>query len=80
MPSSKVISFCGRQLVESRAEGEDSAAFNLQFIYLDSDICVCMIGGNKDNLQVYTKNQDWIESRKQRVSAIPFMPHILIFM
>jgi len=66
VPSSKVISLCGRHLVKSRAEAEDSTILTLQFIYLDSDICVCMTGGNKDNLQVYTKNEDWIESRKQR--------------
>jgi hypothetical protein len=69
VPSSKNISFCGRHIYESIAEVADSIALNLQFIYLDSDICVSMTGGDKDNLQVYTKNEDWIESRKQRVSV-----------
>ena len=50
------------------ADENDSLTKELSLIYLDSDICVSMTGGDKDNLQVYTKNQEWIESRMTRVS------------
>ena len=39
----------------------------LQFIYLDSDLCITMIGGDNGILNVYTKNAEWRESRKNDV-------------
>ena len=53
-----------------RADISDAIPLTLQFIYLDVDICVSMSGDNKNNLQVYTKNEEWIKSRKQNVSVI----------
>jgi hypothetical protein len=51
------------------ADENDSFTKDLSLIYLDSDICVSMTGNDKDNLQVYTKNKVWIESRTEKVSA-----------
>ena len=68
IPSSKIIYFCGKQIMNKMADENDSLTKELSLIYLDSDICVSMTGGDKDNLQVYTKNQEWIESRMTRVS------------
>ena len=68
IPSSKVIYFMGNQVSTTMADEDDSVRMDLRVIYLDSDICVSMIGGDKDNLQVYTKNEAWIESRKEKVS------------
>lgn len=66
IPSSKIIYFCGKQIMNKMADENDSLTKELSLIYLDSDICVSMTGGDKDNLQVYTKNQEWIESRMTR--------------
>ncbi len=68
VPSSKTISFCRNQILEKAAEEKDSLMKDLSLIYLDSDICVSMTGGDKDNLQVYTKNDVWIKSRRAKVS------------
>jgi len=70
IPSSKVIYFMGNQVSTTMADEDDSVRMDLRVIYLDSDICVSMIGGDKDNLQVYTKNEAWIESRKEKVSDL----------
>lgn len=67
IPSTKTISFCGRHISTSKADQVDSITLVLQFIYLDVDLCISMTGGNKDSLQVYTKNEEWIESRHQNV-------------
>jgi hypothetical protein len=39
----------------------------IQFIYLDSDLCVTKIGDDSEILNVYTKNKEWRESRKKKV-------------
>lgn len=39
----------------------------LQFIYLDSDLCITKIGGESGILNVYTKNDEWRKSRKNKV-------------
>lgn len=70
VPDAKIICFCGRQISFSRADISDAIPLTLQFIYLDVDICVSMSGDDKNNLQVYTKNEEWIKSRKQNVSVI----------
>lgn len=44
-----------------------NVATEIQFIYLDSDLCVTMIGDENEILNVYTKNNEWRESRKKKV-------------
>ena len=39
----------------------------LQFIYLDSDLRITKIGGEIGILNVYTKNDEWRKSRKNKV-------------
>ncbi len=45
---------------------------DLQFIYLDSDLCITMIGDESGTLNVYTKNAEWRESRKKKVCHVDF--------
>ena len=47
-----------------------SITTDLQFIYLDSDLCITMIGDESGILNVYTKNAEWRESRQKKVSVI----------
>lgn len=49
-----------------------SITTDLQFIYLDSDLCITMIGDESGILNVYTKNAEWRESRKKKVSVLLF--------
>jgi len=70
VPWKKIISFCGREISATTVEKENGITMNVQFIYLDSDICISMTAGNANNLQVYTKNEEWIESRRQKKHII----------
>lgn len=50
-------------------DGNTIPIFELQIIYLDSDIMMCMIGGDESNLAIYTKNENWIEARRQNLAS-----------
>lgn len=42
----------------------------LQFLYLDSDLCITMIGDESEIMNVYTNNKEWRESRNNKVCLL----------
>lgn len=70
-PTFKTTSLFGTQGSTKFIHGDDNTVpiFELQIIYLDSDIMMCMIGGDESNLAIYTKNENWIEARRQNLAS-----------
>jgi hypothetical protein len=70
-PTFKTTTFFGTQGSTKFVQDDSNAIpiFELQIIYLDSDIMMCMIGGDESNLAIYTKNEDWIEARRQNLAS-----------
>lgn len=76
-PISRTRYIFGKKLSVKTKEGEEgdhkeSASHmgettELQFIYLDSDLCITMIDDESGVLNVLTKNEEWRESRKNKV-------------
>jgi len=61
--------FGGKVRLERRRQrdDDDEEEFEVQVKYLDSDLCVSTTGRGMDGpLLVYTKNEEWIEARREQ--------------
>jgi len=65
-PISKTSYILGRKMNHKENEKVAIKPMELQFIYLDSDLCIVMIGNEGGVINVYTKNEEWRESRKNK--------------
>ena len=67
-PISRTRYLFGKRLSDKTNDGEENVeTTELQFIYLDSDLCITMIDNDSGVLNIYTKNEEWRESRKDKV-------------
>jgi hypothetical protein len=78
-PDSRTHYLFGTKISTKRNDKKDIATMELQFIYLDSDLCIIMIGGDSGILNVYTKNEEWRESRNNRVSQCICIFYCIVF-
>lgn len=64
-PTSRSVSLFGTSFRTKIFDTESVTIpkFELQIIYLDSDIMMCMVGGDQSNLAIFTKNENWIAAR-----------------